>query len=133
MVTRSRQSTVLSACGLVLVCVLLGLLGAWPSRADVGIQPILPDGSSILPKTETPIQMASEKVVLNVRQATEWDRATVTYNPEAYSLGGETFVIPGWQQSVAEVTADFTMVNPTSEAVSMTVWFPLASALETGG
>lgn len=131
MYTRSRPSLFLPVCGLVLVCVLLGLLGAWPSRADVGIQPILPDGSSIRPKTETPIQMASEKVVLDVRQATEWDRATVTFNPEAYGLEG--YVVPIWQLSVAEVTADFTMVNPTSEAVSMTVWFPLASALETGG
>jgi hypothetical protein len=33
--------------------------------------------------------------------------------------------------AMADVIADFTMVNPTSEAVSMTAWFPMASALET--
>jgi len=126
MVTRSRPSLVLLICGFVLVCVLIGLLGAWPSRADVGVQPILPDGSSIQPRKETPIQMASERVVLTVRHATERDR--VTFNPEAYGL--EDPGVPIWL-SVAEVTADFTMANPTSEAVSMTVWFPLASALET--
>src|SRR4030042_6457179 len=73
--------------------------------------------------------MASEMVILNVRQAKEWDRAPVIHNSMAYDL--ENPLIPIWQQSVAEVTADFTMANPTREAVSMTVWFPLASALET--
>jgi hypothetical protein len=115
--------------GLILVCTLAGALAPAPARADVGIQPILPDGSSIQPDVETPIQMASERVVFNVRQATEWDAADVTYNPMAYSL--QNPMIPIWQLSVAEVTADFTMSNPTREAVSMTVWFPLASTLES--
>jgi hypothetical protein len=124
----SRQYFVLLVFGLVLVCVLLGLLVPSPVRADVGVQPILPDGSNIQPEEETPIQMASEKVVLNVRQATEWDSAAVKFNPIAYDL--QNPLIPIWQLSVAEVTADFTMANPTNEVVSMTVWFPLVSALE---
>jgi len=118
-------STVL---GLVLVSILLCLLIAAPVWADVGVQPILPDGSSIQPKEETPIQMSAEKVVFNVRQATEWDRAGIKFNPMAYEL--QNPLIPIWQLSVAEVTAVFTMTNPTSEAVSMIAWFPLASALE---
>jgi len=129
MAVHPRRSLVTPACGLVLVGILFGVLVGSPARADVGVQPILPDGSNIQPEAETPIQMASEMVILSVRQATEWDRAAVTHNPMAYEL--ENPLIPIWQQSVAEVTADFTMANPTREAVSMTVWFPLASALET--
>lgn len=128
MINHPQKSLVLLVCGSVLAYVLLGLLVPSPVRADVGVQPILPDGSNIQPEEETPIQMASEKVVLNVRQATEWDSAVVKFNPMAYGL--QNPLIPIWQLSVAEVTADFTMANPTSETVSMTVWFPLASALE---
>lgn len=129
MSTLLRQSVFSLAFGLVLASLLIGLLVPSAVRADVGVQPILPDGSNIQPEADTPIQMASEMVILNVRQATEWDRAAVMHNPMAYEL--ENPLIPIWQQSVAEVTADFTMANPTREAVSMTVWFPLASALES--
>src|SRR4030067_1017706 len=116
-------------CGLVLVCIALGLLIPSPVRADVGVQPILPDGSNIQPEVETPIQMTAERVVFNVRQATEWDSATVAYNPMAYGL--QNPLIPVWSLSVAEVSAVFTMTNPTSQAISMTVWFPLASSLNS--
>ena len=132
MYTLPRQSLSLLVFGLILVCILLGLSIPAPARADLGVQPILPDGSNIQPRVETPIQMAAEKVVFNVRQATEWDAAAVTYNPMAYGLQGpEWSPTLIWQLSVAEVSAVFTMTNPTSEAVRMTVWFPLASALES--
>jgi hypothetical protein len=97
-----------------------------PVRADVGVQPVLPGGSSIKPGEETPIQMAAEVVTMNVRQATEADNALVKLNPDFYGYGYQ----PVWFVAIAEVEADFTMQNPTSEPVSMTVWFPLASALE---
>src|SRR4030042_5055093 len=129
MAVHPRRALVPLACPVALAGILFGVLVGSPARADVGVQPILPDGSNIQPEAETPIQMASEMVILNVRQATEWDRAAVTHNPMAYEL--ENPLIPIWQQCVAEVTADFTMANPTREAVSMTVWFPLASAVET--
>jgi len=127
MVIHPRQSLIRLGCGLVLVCSLFGLLVASPARADVGVQPILPGGSSLMPEVETPVEMQAEKVTLNVRKATEADNAVVKLNPEAYGLQ----LVPFWFSAVAEVQADFTMNNPASEAVSMTVWFPLASALES--
>lgn len=129
MIILSRHSLALLVFGLISMFILLGILVPTPARADVGVQPILPDGSNIQPGGETPIQMSAEKVVINVRQATEWDSSGVAYNPMAYGLQNPQ--IPIWQLSVAEVSAVFTMTNPTSEAVSMIVWFPLASALES--
>ena len=41
-----RQSLFLLVCGLVLVCVFTGVLVPAPVRADVGVQPVLPGGSS---------------------------------------------------------------------------------------
>jgi cell division septation protein DedD len=111
---------------LVLGSVLIGLLAPLPVRADVGVQPVLPGGSSIQPEGETPIQMAAEVVVINVRSATEADNALVTLAPKYYGFQWD----PVWFPGIAEVEADFTMKNPTSETVSMTAWFPLASALE---
>jgi hypothetical protein len=110
---------------------LLGLLVSLPARADVGVQPILPGGSNIKPEGETPVQMAAEKVVLNVRPATEMDDTAVTRNLGDYGLPASFDGSPGMYPAMADVFADFTMVNPTNEAVSMTAWFPLASALET--
>jgi hypothetical protein len=123
------RSFFLLVCGLALVCIVLGLLILLPVRADVGIQPILPDGSNIQPDVETPIQMTAERVVFNVRQATEWDSATIAYNPTAYGLQNPQ--IPIWSLSVAEVSAVFTMTNPTSQELRLIVWFPLASSLES--
>ena len=121
----SRQSLVLLVCGLVLVCLLLGLLVPSPVRANMGVQPILPGGSNIKPEGKTPIQMTAEKVVLTVHQTADVDNG----NPQ---LGGLEYYpyFPVLYQAVADVTADFTMTNPTNEAVSMMAWFPLASALE---
>ena len=113
--------------GTALACTfILGVICVIPGWADVGVRPILPGGSSIQPEEETPIQMAAEKVVMSVRPATEADNAAVSLNPQAYGLQTQ----PVWYQAVADVQADFTMKNPTGEAVSMTAWFPLASALE---
>lgn len=94
--------------------------------ADVGVQPVLPGGSNIQPEQETPIQMKAETVTLTVRAATEADNAAVNLNPDAYGYNVHKI----WFTGMAEVQADFTMHNPTSSPVSMTVWFPLASALE---
>ena len=121
-----RQSLVLLVCSPVVACILLSLLVASPVRADVGVQPILPDGSSLEPEDETPVIMQAETVTLNVREATETDNTAIKLNPEAYGYQFE----PIWFPAIAEVQADFTMKNPTSEEESMTVWFPLASALE---
>jgi hypothetical protein len=123
--THPRPSLVPLVCGMVLLCILLGLLVVSPASADVGAQPILPDGSDPKPEAETPVQMQAEKVTLNVRKATEADNTVVKLNPETFGLQFE----PVWFPAIAEVQADFTMKNPTNEAVSMTVWFPLASAL----
>jgi len=125
-----RQSLVLRVCGFVLVCILFSLLVPSSVLADMGVQPILPGGSSIKPEEETPIQMAAEKVVLNVRPATEVDDTVVKRNPEEYGLSWSPYS-PDMYPAMADVIADFTMVNPADETLSMTAWFPLASALET--
>jgi hypothetical protein len=129
MVIPPRQPLFLRICSLALLFVLIGLQVPSPVRADVGPQPILPGGSSIQPGEQTPIQMAVEVVTMNVRQATEADNALVKLNPKWYRYN----LSPVWFQAIADVEADFTMKNPTGESVSMTVWFPLASALENVG
>jgi hypothetical protein len=105
---------------------MLILLLSTPVLADVGVRPILPGGSSLQPEAETPIQMADEVVTMNVRPATEADNTIILLNPDAYGLQFQ----PIWYSYIAEVQADFTMRNPTSEAVNLIAWFPLASALE---
>jgi hypothetical protein len=127
MYTHPGQSLVYLVFGVVLVSILFSPLVASSVRADVGVQPILPGGSNLKPDVETPVEMQAEKVILTVRKATEADNAVVKLNPEAYGLQFE----PVWFPAIAEVQADFTMKNPTSEAVNMAVWFPLASALES--
>jgi hypothetical protein len=126
MVFLPRRLLFLLARGLVLGFVFIGLLVAAPVRGDIGVQPVLPGGSSIQPEDETPIQMAAEVVVMNVRSATVADNTLVTLAPKHYGFQWN----PVWFPGIAEVEADFTMKNPTREAVSMTAWFPLASALE---
>jgi len=123
MVILPRQSLVLPKCGLVMGSVLLFLMDISPVLADMGVQPILPGGSNIQPEGETPIRMASEKVVLNVRPATEVDNTVVKRNPAEYGLSGSFDGSPGMYPAVADVLADFTMVNPTNEVVSMTACF----------
>lgn len=78
-----------------------------------------------MPGEETPILMASEVVVMNVRPATEADNTLVALTPNLYGFQHN----PTWFEAVAEVEADFTMTNPTGKTVSVTAWFPLASAL----
>jgi hypothetical protein len=127
MYTIKHQSTVLLINSLVLLAILILLLIPSIVHADVGVRPILPGGSNIQPEAETPIQMASELVTMNVRPATQADNSSIQLNPEAYGLQ----IQPVWYPVVAEVQAVFTMTNPTSNDVSLTAWFPLASALET--
>ncbi len=127
MVNLQRHSLILMMGGILLVFILFGLLIPSPVQADVGVRPILPGGSNIQPEGETPIQMSAEIVTMNVRSATEADNVIIQLNPEAYGLQFQ----PVWYAFVAEVQADFTMHNPTSDGVSLTAWFPLASALES--
>lgn len=121
-----RLSIAFVLSSLILGSIGISLLFFTPVRADVGVQPVLPGGSSIKPVEETPIQMATEIVIMNVRPATEADNALITLAPRTYGLQFS----PVWFPGIAEVEAEFTMMNPTSKMVSMTVWFPLASALE---
>lgn len=113
-------------CALVLAGILAGLLIPWPVQADVGVRPILPGGSNIEPGEETPIQMAAETVTIKVRKATASDNSVVKLNAQSYGYNYRDI----WYEVIAEVQADFTMKNPTNDDISMTVWFPLASALE---
>jgi hypothetical protein len=120
----------LLALSLALIITLLGAQYALPARADVGVQPILPSGSNIKPEGQMPIQMAAEKVIMTVRQGTDADNAAFKLIPG--DLGYPYMPNPYFPivyAAVADVTADFTMANPTDQDVSMTVWFPLASAL----
>jgi hypothetical protein len=121
-----RSSLARVAAGLILISLLAGLWMTPPVHADVGVRPVLPGGSNIKPEDETPIQMAAETIVMNVRAATGADNAAIDLNPEAYGYQLQ----PVWFPAVAEVQADFTMRNPTGQPVSLTAWFPLASALE---
>ncbi len=119
------KSKLILILGLFLALTFL-LSHSFSALADVGVRPILPGGSSLLPEDSTPIQMAAEIVTMNVRPATESDNAIIQLNPNAYGLQIQSI----WYPMVAEVQAVFTMTNPTSEDVSLNAWFPLASALE---
>jgi hypothetical protein len=121
-----RRSSFMMVYSLLLVCIVLNLLVPIPVQADVGPRPILPGGSSIQPKEETPIQMADETITINVRPATEADNSLVKLTSRLYAVHDYSIWYPG----VADVEADFTMKNPTSETRDMTVWFPLGSALK---
>ncbi len=127
MFSLDRRHLIILVSGLFLASLLLGLTLLTPARADVGVQPILPGGSSIEPDGQTPIVMAAEVITMNVRLATEADNAIVQLNPEAYGLQFK----PVWYKLVAEVQVEFTMYNPTAEVVSQTTWFPLASSLSS--
>lgn len=112
---------------LILAGIFLGLLFPSPALADVGVRPILPGGSDIQPEGQTPIQMAAELVTISVRQASELDNSILQLNPEAYGMQFQSV----WYNYVAEVQADFTMHNPTTQTISLEAWFPLASTLQS--
>jgi len=133
---QSRRPLFLLVCGMVLLSIISALLIPSPVQADIGIQPILPGGNSIIPDGESPIHMAVEKVVMTVRQGTDADHAAIELKPGdlgdniVFPMGIANPFFPTLYMAVADVSADFTMRNPTNEEVSMTVWFPLASTLE---
>lgn len=122
----AKKSGIILACSLILLFILFSLLASTSVRADVGVQPILPGGSNIQPDEETPMIMAAETVEMTVREATQADNDLIQLNPEPYGFQSMNV----WFTAITEVKADFIMHNPTSEVISMTVWFPLASALE---
>ena len=113
------------ACALVLVVVLFTPLVSSPVSAG-GSQPVLPGGSSLKPGEATPIQLSAENVTMNIRPATEADNTLIDFGLQVYSLQR----LPVWFPAIAEVETDFTLKNPTAEEITLTVWFPLASALE---
>ncbi len=119
MVSHSRK-ILLYISILVLAGLLFGLESPMPVHADVGVRPILPGGSNIQPDEQTPIQMASELVTITVRQATSTDNDILLLNPEAYGLQFQDV----WFSYVAEVSADFTMHNPTAQTVGLLPGFP---------
>lgn len=121
-----RSSFFLLVCNLVLVIIIFSMLAPFPVQAGAK-QPLLPGGSSLKPGEATLIQMASQVVTINIRQALETDNILVNLSPNLYPLQHN----PIWFPAIAEVEADFAMKNPTSKAISLTVWFPLASALGT--
>jgi len=125
-----RPMLVTQLAGVLVLCSVLLSLNAPTARADVGVQPILPGGSSIRPGDATPIQMVSEEVTMSIRAATEADNGIVALNPDAYGFQYFEWA-PLWFTAVAEVHADFQMSNPTGDDLTMDVWFPLASALES--
>lgn len=127
----SRNSGSLPMRVLVLACLLIALLLPSRVRADVGVGPILPGGSSIMPEDATPIQMAAEKVVMTVRQGTDAEDAAFKLNVEDQGYPGlPSPYFPIVYLAVTEVDADFSMLNPTNDTLPMTVWFPMASVLE---
>ena len=111
---------------LVLSCVIASMLVPIPAQAG-GAQPVLPGGSSLQPGEATLVQLEAEVVTMTVRPATEADNTLVRLTPKAYTL---QFIRPVWFPAIAEVQADFTFKNPTGQALSLSTWFPLASALE---
>ncbi len=121
--TIARRFRFFVLCSLVLVSLLSPDLPA--VRADIGVQPVLPGGGNIQPETQTPVQMAREVVTMTVRPATAADNALVLLADKTYALQSGAVWFPG----VAEVEADFWMLNPTGSDISLTAWFPLASTL----
>jgi len=113
------------ACALVLAAVLVAPLVSSPVSAG-GAQPVLPGGSSLKPGEATLIQLSAENVTMNIRPATEADNTLLDLGLQVYTIQR----LPAWFPAIAEVETDFTLKNPTAEAITLTVWFPLASALD---
>ncbi|NJD59810.1 MAG: hypothetical protein FIA98_10475, partial [Anaerolineae bacterium] len=126
MKTNKRLSFVFLALCPLLTAIIFLLVISGVARADVGVHPVLPGGSSLQPEGDTPVQMEAEIVALTVRLATPDDNAILQLNPQAYGLD----LYPVWYPLVAEVQANFSMLNPTTSTIELTTWFPLASALE---
>jgi hypothetical protein len=120
-----RRCLIRAVYGLAAALLLGGLLRPAPAQAG-GAQPILPGGSSIQPGEETPVQMTSVVVTFNIRQATEADNMLVSLTPNYYGFQRQ----PVWFPAAAEAKAVFTLKNPTSQTISMTVWYPMANVLE---
>lgn len=103
---------------------MISLVIVYSVQADVGVQPVLPAGSSILPERETVVQMAEEKVVFSVRTPTETDISRLDLDLRDYGMTSQEIPL------VADVGARFWMLNPQVEPVDMLVWFPLAVTLK---
>jgi hypothetical protein len=121
------HKTLVSVTMIILASLLNSVLSCTPARADVGVRPILPGGSNIQPEADTPIQMVMELVTISVSQASEADNSIIQLNPEAYGMQYQSV----WYSYIAEVDADFTMRNPTTQTVNLDAWFPLASTLHS--
>ena len=124
-----RRSLFLWLSCLALGFLLLSLAQPATVRADVGVHPLLPGGSSLKPDKNTPIQMLAETVTMDVRLATTADNKRIDLNAGWYGFDPSQ----PWYPAVAEVHASFSMYNPTSTDIDMPVWFPLACTLKTFG
>lgn len=107
-----------------MVGVALFLWLAEPALADVGPAPIAPPGSSLQPDSQTPIRMAAESVSLNIRASSADDQALLPLSPASAQWSTD------WLPAVAEVRADFRLLNPTANSITMKVWFPLSADLK---
>lgn len=105
----------------------IGRMDVKIARADVGPVPIVPPGTTLQSTEQTPVQMLSETVQMDVRLATESDAALLSVHPDGIPYGIE------WLPAVADVQANFTMYNPTQQDIELTTWFPLAGTLDDSG
>ncbi len=112
---------------LVLLGVILAYTAPLPAQADLAVEPILPGGSNLAPGEQTPIEMSLEVVRIDVRQATDADNEIIQSNPFAPEM---QYSQPSYPV-VAEVSAVFTMTNPTTEDIRLNTWFPLSSTLDS--
>ena len=72
-----------------------------------------------------------ERVVMTVRQGTDVENAAILLIPGNAEGSGLFFLqepfYPIIYRAVVDVVADFSLNNPTGEAVSMTDWLPIDS------
>ncbi len=113
--------------GCILVWLAASLGTAGQASADVGPVPIVPPGSGIQTLVETPVQMISEDVRLNLRTPTPADVQLFSIVPPEIPFSLD------WLPVVADVVASFTLLNPTDETVALAAWFPMAAGLADSG
>lgn len=109
------------------------LWSAAPLHAGTPPVPIFPIGMDIAPEGATPIQMTYELVSITVRDFQETDRVLFKFFPNSNkgvpSYRAESVKVDG----MAAVQADFFLLNPTENAITTTVMFPLSPLIDYGG
>ena len=107
--------------GLGLLILIYAVIAAY---ADVGPVPVAPPGSNLKTESETSVRMVSESVLLNIRSAALDDQTTLRLLPDTVVWGIE------WLPAVADVTADFRLLNQGTASETLKVWFPLSADLK---